>query len=321
VIRIVLTRGHAYTHEAVCADRRAPPLEVLDYDRLLASRSVPRAPHVFTDLDRLGAFDLELAALVYRRLANHGVRVLNDPARALTRFALLRALHEAGINDFNAYRVDERVPPARYPVFLRREHGHGKPVSDLLGDRDAVERAVERAVEQGVPHSSLLIVEFAAEPVAPGLYRRLSTWRVGERLVAAPAVHQDGWLVKYGKLNAATPALYDDDLRIVRENPHEPVLRRVFEIAAIEYGRADFSLVRGRPQVYEINTNPKVAQGAAHPSELRQESQRLAWEGYLAALRDLDAAPAGRGSVWLRDRRLREYREPWPFTPRSRRVP
>jgi hypothetical protein len=321
VIRLVVTRGHAYTHEAVRADRRAPPLAIVDYDRLLASRSLPRAPHVFADLDRLGAHDLELAALVYRRLSEAGVRVLNDPALAMTRFALLRALHEAGINGFNAYRIDERVRPSRYPVFVRRERGHGRPLSDLLGDWDAVRRAVDRALESGVPESSLLVVEFAAEPVAPGLYRRLSIWRVGERLVAAPTVHEDAWLVKYGKLNSATPALYEEDLRIVRDNPFGPALRAAFEIAGIGYGRADFGLVGGRPQVYEINTNPKLAPGAAHPSPVRTESQRLAWEGYLAALRELDAAVAERGSVALRGRLLRESREPWPFLPRSRRAP
>jgi len=321
VIRLVVTRGHAYTHAAVLADRRAPRLEILDYDRLLASRRVPRTTHVFADLDRLGAFDLELAALVRRRLSRKGVRVLNDPARAKTRFALLRALHEAGLNDFNAYRVDERVRPSRYPVFLRRERGHGRPLSDLIGDWDGVCRAVDRAVSRGIPESGLLIVEFAAEPVLPGLFRRLSMWRIGERLVAAPIVHQDGWLVKYGRLNAATPALYDEELAIVRENPFEPALRKAFEIADIEYGRADFGLLRGRPQVYEINTNPQIAPGAAHPSAVRMESQRVAWERYLEALREVAAPAERRGSVSLPGRRLRAHRERWPFAPRTRRVP
>jgi hypothetical protein len=320
VIRLVVTRGHAYTHDAVRADRRAPPLEIVDYDRLLASRSLPREQYVFGDLDRLGPFDLELAALVYRRLSREGVRVLNDPARAMTRFALLRALHEAGINRFNAYRVDERMRPARYPVFLRRERGHGRPLSDLLGDWDEVRRAADRAVSAGVPESALLIVEFAAEPVLPGLYRRLSTWRVGERLVAAPIVHHDDWLVKYGKLGCATPALYEEELRIVRDNPYEGVVRRAFEIAGIGYGRADYGLVGGLPQIYEINTNPKVAPGGAHPSPLRIGSQRLAWERYLAALHEFDA-PAARGRVALRGRRLRAHRAPWPFWPRTRRAP
>jgi hypothetical protein len=51
------------------------------------------------------------------------------------------------------------------------------------------------------------------------------------------------------------------------------------------------------------------------------ESQRMAWTGYLAALRDLDGPGRARGSVSLHGRLLRESRLPWPFSPRTRKVP
>ena len=59
--------------------------------------------------------------------------------------------------------------------------------------------------------------------------------------------------------------LYDDEYRIIEENRHGEELRPAFEIGGIEFGRADFGLVDGRPQVYEINTNPTIATIRKHP--------------------------------------------------------
>ena len=63
---------------------------------------------------------------------------------------------------------------------------------------------------------------------------------------------------------------------------------RVFDLAGVSYGRADFGLVQGKVQVYEINTNPEVALEDAHPSPVRLESYRIFKENYLAALSAID---------------------------------
>jgi hypothetical protein len=295
-----MTRGHDGTHSKVVKDPAAPPIELLDYDRLFASRTLPRAAYVFTDLDRLAPWDLELAAAVYRDLAAAGVPVLNDPARAKTRFALLRALHQAGVNQFNAYRLDEGLRPARYPVFLRRAAGHGHPSSGLLEDWDAVQREIASALSAGVPESSLLLIEYAAEPVSPGVFRKLALSRIGSRYLPQVCVHDRNWLVKYGKLGIATPELYDDERRILRENPFAEPVRRAFEIAGIEYGRADFGLVGGRVQIYEINTNPTLKPGLPHPSAQRAENLRTVWTQHIAAFRELAPGPLAGDPVAIR---------------------
>lgn len=317
-----LVRGHRRTLAQVCSDSRAPRVETLDYDRAFTERRLPRAAYVFTDVDRLAAWDLELAALLYRSLATAGLPVLNDPARVKTRFALLRALHEAGLNDFNAYRIDERVRPARYPVFLRRATGHGKPLSDLLHDWDAVERARDAAVAEGVPEASLLIIEYAAEPVRPGVFRRLALSRIGKQFVPHVCVHDDNWIVKYGRIGSASPELYADERRILCENPHLEPLQRAFEIAGIEYGRADFGLVGGRVQIYEINTNPTLKRGLPHPEAARRENLMQVWDAHLGALRALDPGALSGAPVAPRDPRLRHH-QGWldRFTHRSRSTP
>lgn len=295
MIVFLVTTGHDYTLKKVVAASVGARALVHTYAKLFRARWVPRATYVFTDLDRLSLPDLDRAARAYRLLRDAGLRVLNDPARVPSRLGLLRSLHEAGINRFNAYRAEERVTPARWPVFLRSEGGHEPPRSGLLADAEALASAIESAVSAGAPRPSLLIVEYAAEPVKPGIFRKLSSFQVGAANFAHTAVHDDQWSVKYGKKGLAGDELYDDELRIVRDNPYGERLRAVFRLAGIEYGRADFGLLGGEAQVYEINTNPdvKLFPKQAHPSPHRLEALRIYRENYLDALKAIDTPEGG----------------------------
>ncbi|MBW2268791.1 MAG: hypothetical protein JRH16_09445, partial [Deltaproteobacteria bacterium] len=204
-----------------------------------------------------------------------------------------------GLNDFNVYRADEERLPKRYPVFVRRDSGHGKPLSGLLEDRDSVARAIEAAIEEGVPAANLLIVEYAAEPVIPGVFRKLAVARIGDRLVPQPSVHDDQWLVKFGSKAVATEELYQEESRLLEELPHAKELWRAFEIASIGYGRADFGFFFNDTATTEIYTNPTVKPGKDHPSKTRQANLRHAWNAHLAALRELDSKFEGAGFVAL----------------------
>lgn len=288
MIVFVHTTEHSYTHKPVVDAKKPVRVEVVTYETLLAAKHAPRATFVFTDMDRLSLWQLRLAALICRRMRAQGLRVLNDPARVLSRWGLLRSLHAAGINGFNAYRVEESVRPRRWPVFLRAEGAHLGPISGLLDDWNQVVAEIERAVAKGAPLTGLLIVEYAAEAVRPGVYRKFSSFRIGTAGVAHVCVHDDQWVAKTGKLGIATPELYDDEQRVVRENPYGSELARVFDLAGVDYGRVDFGLVGGKPQIYEINTNPEVVFGDEHPSPVRQESFRLFERNYLGALGGID---------------------------------
>ena len=307
MIRFIVTSGHGYTLRTTRSQAKPTRIEIISYDQLIRSRRIRRATTIFTDLDRLSTSDLELASALYRCLAASKVPVLNDPARAKTRYAMLRALHEAGLNDFNAYRVEEERLPKRYPVFLRRDAGHGVPLSGLLDNREQVVRAIESALEGGAPERNLVIIEYAAEPIAPGIFRKLAVSRIGDRLVPQSSVHDDNWLVKYGKLGVATEEHYKEEARIFKEMPYAEAMWRAFEIASISYGRADFGLVDGRVQVYEINTNPTVNPGEQHSSATRMASLDFAWSAHLDAIRALDAKYLDRDFVDLVDERLAKH--------------
>ena len=292
MIRFLLTRGYGSTLRTVRKSLLGASISLMNYDRLLRARWLRRGTYIFTDLDRLGSWDVEQASHMYLHLKNAGLKVLNNPARVKCRFALLRALHAAGLNDFNVYRVDEMGLPMRFPVFVRKLNGHHGPLSGLLETGAEVQKAVTAAIDAGTPEENIGIIEFAAEPLRPGLYRKLAAFRLGRTIVPHISVHDSSWLVKYGTLGIAGEELYQEELNLIRTNPFAGHLQKVFDVAGIDYGRADFGFYHGRIQVYEINTNPHVAAPDPHPSPSRIESMRVGWENYLEALRALDT-PGG----------------------------
>ena len=91
---------------------------------------------------------------------------------------------------------------------------------------------------------------------------------VGDNSIASLSVHDDNWLVKYGKKGIASEDLYAEELESIRTNPYSFELEPVFGTAGINFGRADFAFVNGRMQVYEINTNPFFGFQREHPYEI-----------------------------------------------------
>ena len=145
MILVVTTRDHRYTHESLHRERTLD-LDVVTYDEILRRRAPRKATHIFTDLDRLSDWELHEAALLYRHLKSRGFTVLNDPARFLGRFGMLRGLNRASHNQFDVYRVDSCEQPKRWPVFLRLEGNHAAPVSGLIDNEEDLANAIREAV-------------------------------------------------------------------------------------------------------------------------------------------------------------------------------
>lgn len=297
---------HTYT---VKAPRRNGLLQCLSYDELFAAKSLPCATYIFTDFDRLSQWELELASSVYLNLKQGGAKVLNHPAQVACRYALLRRLSLAGVNDFNVYRPSLGEWPTRYPVFVRRDSFHDGMLSDLLHSQEELEAALADAEADGVPFSNTIVVEFAAEPLEDDLYRKQSCYRIGDRYFIDTAVHERNWIVKYGEPGVASEERYAAELESINEVPHAETVKRVFELANIEYGRVDIGLYQGRPQFYEINTNPTVGFKVEHSSASRQRSREQFVENYSAAMRALDDAGAsGGGKIEMTGRFLERQR-------------
>ncbi|MCC7276138.1 MAG: hypothetical protein IT561_25955 [Alphaproteobacteria bacterium] len=294
MILFVTTAPHRYTvrsliHRTFGAE--VPDCDVVCYEQLFAATTLPTATYIFTDCDRLFPWEVMIAAEMFRRLRDRGLRCLNDPARVMGRFELLRTLHECGYNPFDVYRADARPRPRRFPVFLRGEDDHVPPRPALIADQPRLDRALETRRASGIPLRGLLVVEFAGEPVAPGLWRKFATFRAGDAVSTHRPLVGDGWVVK-GSTSAVPPeAIARENLAAITDNIHAPRLRVAFEIAGIEWGRADHATYRGREIVYEINTNPSirpfVPEGSpTHDAAIRRSRERLA--GHLHAI---DTAP------------------------------
>jgi hypothetical protein len=313
MIIFVITRAHHYTHRRLRHFSGAPPYQMWSYERLLRSRHLPRVTWIFTDMDRLGFWELELSAHAYRELAAAGVRVLNDPAQVSQRYALLRRLHAAGINRFTVWPAAEPERPERFPVFLRTISAHRGVLTELLETPAALEQAIDEAVANGYPLADLMIVEYCAQLIGEGLYAKFAAFRCGDRIVETIAAHQRHWCAKYGEKGVATDEIYNGEYARIRDNPNAEVLMQAFEVANIEYGRADYTVIDGKIQIYEINTNPMLGRHTSHPFPRRLESDRLWQENFVSALKAIDTTNKGK-SVKLIDKVLRKYRRKQRFT-------
>jgi hypothetical protein len=320
MICFVCTAAHRYTvTKNLPKFEGVPDFKVWSYDKLFRARSLPRATWIFTDFDRLNFWELELAARFYRNLVAAEQRVLNDPATVAQRFSLLRRLHRTGFNRFNVWSVEAEEWPERYPVFLRTQSAHRGALTDLIPDRASLEREIAAALAKGRPRRELMVVEYCAEPIREGLFRKFATYRVGPAMIANLCVHQSKWVAKDGEKGIAGQELYDDEHRIIAENRHGEELRPAFEAGGIEFGRADFGLVDGRPQVYEINTNPTIAVIRKHPFPIRIATSRLFEEKFATALAAIDT-PAGGPPIKMKGTVLREQRQHDRWMTKSRWV-
>lgn len=287
----ITTPNHAYTVRPLVRRKTGvdtPPTRATSYDALFQSARTVRGVHVFTDLERLSDWELTMAAELYRALRDAGIVCLNDPARVMARYQLLRNLFESGFNPFTAYRADERPKPARFPVFVRNDSDHLGPLSGLLADQAELDRCLEDLRAQGRPLRGLIVIEFAGEPIQPGVWCKYGTFRIGQHLSVHHAVIGGQWAVKNQSTEHGIEELYEAEKAAVTANTLADAVRPAFDIAGIEWGRADHALFQGRQIVYEINTNPTI-KFEAQKSPIRWQTKELARERMARLLWELDS--------------------------------
>ncbi|RYE08351.1 MAG: hypothetical protein EOP22_13765 [Hyphomicrobiales bacterium] len=305
------SRRQTYLLRHMKPDARRPKWTGRTYAWLFRAWRLPAATYIFTGVDRLDAGERRLAARFYRHInaQGEGFRALNDPAIGMGRFRLLRTLFERGINDFNAYLATERERPSRYPVFIRSATASAAPLTGMLASLAELEGEIARLGASGHPLEDLLIIEFHGEPVREGVYRKQGAYRFGDTYLPNPSIYAATWYVKYSNTYTVPDDLPGYDREVMRDNPMAGVARQAFEIAGMEYGRADIGIVNGRPQIYEINYNPNLqtqrdvpnANAALHKL-WAEHDDRVA-----AALRALDQ-PRGRSVPSLSSSELTAFR-------------
>jgi len=296
MIVYITTRGHGRTLRSL--SRRTfgfptPRLVVDCYERLLGCRRVPQATYIFADIERLAPWELTLAAEFFRVLSEAGLRCLNNPARAMSRVELLRTLKGAGFNPFDVTRADEQPRPARFPVFLRFEMDHNHILSDLLYSQEELDHKLTDFRNAGLSLRGVLVIEHWAEPYSDGLWHKWGTYRVGSAVLVDHIAVDTNWCVKYGVWDKLTDAAILDEHDAVKSNRYAAALTPIFDIAGINFGRADHATVSGETAVYEINTNPYIGPFVPDPKPLRRQTQMLARQRFAAALDAIDTSTPG----------------------------
>lgn len=275
-------------------------LASLTYEELFFERSAPIGHYIFTDFDRLSRYELECAAHIALTMEEivPEARILNHPLRALERYPLLVALHKTGINDFTATRLEAGERPPRYPAFIRAEDGYGGPETDILKHNDDFDAALADLKRRGLPLKGRIAIGYAAERAENGYFQKYGAFNIGGEILPYHLMYGRTWVVKTHVKESKWIERRDDDFRFtdpaiaeelayVRENPHRDVLARAFAVAGIEFGRADYGVINGRVQIYEINTNPSL--GGALKNDARWERRTIVRTRLVDAIKKLDA--------------------------------
>lgn len=265
LIHFVTTRTHRYTLINLVNRKGFESSRIWSYEYLFLRRRAPGGLWIFTDIERLSAAELETAAMLATDLQQGGAIVLNHPARVQGRFETLRRLKQAGINRFSAWRAESDPSPDQFPVFIRNEYDHRQRQFDLIYTQNALNETLRDMVCAGSPLRGKLVIEYLDAQILPKIWHRASAFRVGAKVLTVRVAFGESWVVKDGFSNDDLNArqnknvLNEIEREFLLDDRHDAVLSEAFNLAGIDYGRADLSIRDGRLDFFEINTNPNHA--------------------------------------------------------------
>jgi hypothetical protein len=307
MIQFFVDHDGAFGIRSYLTYRGAPLAEVIkpvEYEILPSIEALPATTAIFAGVDQIGPTGRSVTSSIGHSLRERGLPVLNDPQQVLLRYDLLQTLRRAGINRFDARRASGSVTGLRYPVFVRQEHRHNASLTDLLPDSTALRHAISELVLRGHRRQDLIVIEFCDARSPDGLFRKYSAMRVGDRMLPRHLHITESWISKSDNsvLNDDT---INEERRYFDERPHDAWLWGVFQLARIEFGRIDYGIANGVPQVWEINTNPTLGRNDRMPRAAKREAFRPALEKarlafhteFIDALRAVDVPDVGLGEL------------------------
>lgn len=269
---------------------------VLTWDQIVTRQELPLGSYVFLAIDQMSATEKEIAAQCWEKLsqARPDITLINHPLQVLLRYDLLQLCFERKRNAFRVRRASDFLRCHEFPVFLRREHDHNASLTGLLHSRKELALAVAKSVCMGYRLRDLIVVQYCDTVDGTGTFRKYSSFIVGGRILPHTLMHSDNWITKsHGRLIDADTAR--EELEYLQKNPHAEWLQETFALAKIRYGRIDYGLCDGKPQVWEINTNPTIVRPVAAgpiPEEqrrVRDPVRQLFFASLQAALEAIDS--------------------------------
>jgi hypothetical protein len=135
-INIITYKNTEYTHTRLISplERRGIRVRIINYDKLFKYKRFPVGTYIFTDRERLDVWQQQAVAEVHMALSEYPdcYKTFNNPAKILSKVGALRLLYTEKINAFNCYSAIERTTPNQFPVFLKTEYEHNRPLTDLI---------------------------------------------------------------------------------------------------------------------------------------------------------------------------------------------
>jgi hypothetical protein len=258
----------------------ADRFQIRAYEDIEETTRLSTGPQLFTALDRLTDRGRALVANLWDAHASTvpSAQRLNDPRRVMLRYDLLNELHRAGINNFGVFRPDQAKSLRRFPVFVRQANDHNGPQTRLLHTQSEVTAAIRALRLRGHRLEDLMIVEYCDTSGPDGLFRKYAAFKVARHILPCHVMASRYWKVKSDRSELSAERVREG-LAYLEENPHAAWLHRVFAIAGTDYGRADYGVVDGVPQLWEINLNPTIGGGsttrrAAVDADLHAQRER-----------------------------------------------
>jgi len=294
MIIFVGNRRQRHNLQGMRKHKNKPPFVFKTYSWLFRALRLPSATYVFTMVDRLDANERRLAGKIYRHInaAGIGFNALNDPASALGRYRLLRRLYDERVNQFNAYLAMDCPMPQRFPVFIRQLSVSLPPLTGLIYSQTELDFQIEQLADRGEPLDDLVVIEYCAEPYMGEFFVKMSAYRIADQYCTDLFIYSKGWYVKWDGPDVSPANASELEWQLLERNAYLDNAKKVFELAEIEYGRVDFSLVAGRPQFYEVNFNPQFTLDEYNSTDLqRLKNAKFAADRRMAAMRTMVQPP------------------------------
>ena len=177
MIYFCVARQHSYTISWFLSDwssaRFKKYVQFIPYDMLPLLEKIVPAAFIFTDIERLNSFQLKIVEDFCDQLVSYdkNIPILNNPRIVLSRYDLLRKLHDSGLNEFNVYRASDKNYEPRYPVFLRMDNDHDGPRSKFLDNRQQVDQALLQTRMLGLDIRHMMLSEYCETKDTAGYYR------------------------------------------------------------------------------------------------------------------------------------------------------
>jgi len=264
-------------------------LRPLSYEQVFYEKKAPRGHYIFSDFDRMSSYEVECAIAFTDaiRVESPESKILNDPRSVLERVPLLKKLHSLGLNQFEVTRVDSGDRPTRYPVFLRSEDECKGPDTGMLSSPEELEHALEELKNSGHTLKRRIAVEFCAQVDDNGWFRKYGVANIDGKIIPLHIMRSKDWNVKI-RGSEYDESFAEEEEKFVFENPHQDQLQQIFESAHIDFGRIDYTLIDGKIQTFEINTNPTYPQFKGR-KDARSKRRALARTRVLDALTTMNS--------------------------------